>query len=60
MAVCQELHVLDFGRIIASGTPAAIRQDRKVQEAYLGYSEEGPADDPPTSELPAVPEEVKA
>jgi branched-chain amino acid transport system ATP-binding protein len=60
MAVCDDIHVLDFGQIIASGDPAAIRADRKVQEAYLGYSEEGPADDPPTSELPAVPEEVSA
>jgi branched-chain amino acid transport system ATP-binding protein len=55
MAVCQTIHVLDFGQIIASGTPAAIRQDRRVQEAYLGYSEEGPAD-PPTTEIPAVEE----
>jgi len=40
MSVCDEIHVLDFGHIIATGTPAEIRENRKVQEAYLGYSEE--------------------
>jgi branched-chain amino acid transport system ATP-binding protein len=58
MAVCENIHVLDFGQIIASGDPASIRADRKVQEAYLGYSEEGPVDPsaPPTAELPVVEE----
>jgi len=40
MSVCSVLHVLDFGRIIASGEPAAIRSDPVVQQAYLGYVEE--------------------
>jgi branched-chain amino acid transport system ATP-binding protein len=39
MKVCDEIHVLDFGQIIASGTPARIRTDEKVQKAYLGYSD---------------------
>ena len=39
MSVCHEIHVLDFGRIISSGTPAEIRADADVQRAYLGYSE---------------------
>jgi branched-chain amino acid transport system ATP-binding protein len=39
MAVCDEIHVLDFGRVIASGSPVQIRGDRRVQEAYLGYSD---------------------
>src|SRR4051794_19144489 len=39
MSVCDEIHVLDFGRVIASGAPAAIRADPVVQRAYLGYSD---------------------
>jgi len=39
MTVCNTIHVLDFGSIIAQGTPAEIRNDPLVQQAYLGYSE---------------------
>ena len=39
MSVCDEIHVLDFGRIIANGTPAEVRANSRVQEAYLGYSD---------------------
>lgn len=34
--VCDHIFVLDFGRILASGAPDAIRTDRSVIEAYLG------------------------
>ncbi|GAA2737422.1 ABC transporter ATP-binding protein [Actinocorallia aurantiaca] len=36
MSVCDHLHVLDLGKIIASGAPEAVRQDEKVLAAYLG------------------------
>jgi len=39
MSVCDVIHVLDFGTIIAAGTPAQIRVDPLVQKAYLGYSD---------------------
>ena len=36
MKVCSFIQVLDFGRLIASGTPAEIQTNRAVLEAYLG------------------------
>jgi branched-chain amino acid transport system ATP-binding protein len=36
MAVCDEILVLDFGKPIALGTPAAIRDNPEVSDAYLG------------------------
>jgi ABC-type branched-subunit amino acid transport system ATPase component len=45
LSLCDEIQVLNFGRIIASGTPSQIRADRSVAEAYLGstHAEEVPA-----------------
>jgi len=38
-ALADAVSVLVYGRIIASGTPAAIRQNPDVQKAYLGDEE---------------------
>jgi branched-chain amino acid transport system ATP-binding protein len=36
MRVCQQLFVLDFGRVIAAGTPETVQRDQTVIGAYLG------------------------
>jgi branched-chain amino acid transport system ATP-binding protein len=41
MNVADRITVLDFGRVIAEGTPEAVRQNRDVIAAYLGTAEAG-------------------
>jgi ABC-type branched-subunit amino acid transport system ATPase component/ABC-type branched-subunit amino acid transport system permease subunit len=41
--LCDHIHVLDFGRVIASGPPAVVKRDPNVAAAYLGSTHESEA-----------------
>ena len=41
MGTCEQIHVLDFGSVIATGAPSEIQGDPAVQAAYLGSAVTG-------------------
>ena len=45
LGVCDRIYVLEFGRVIASGTPDVIRNSPQVIEAYLGWNTREGTDD---------------
>jgi ABC-type branched-subunit amino acid transport system ATPase component len=40
MTTCDPVHVMNEGKVIASGAPAEIRKDKRVVDAYLGVHAE--------------------
>ncbi|HEX4752233.1 MAG TPA: ATP-binding cassette domain-containing protein [Solirubrobacterales bacterium] len=56
LGVCDRVCVLNFGRVLASGTPEQIRVNPEVITAYLGGGEEeGTAPARPTAVKPSAP-----
>jgi sulfate-transporting ATPase len=53
MAICDRIIVLDFGRVIAEGTPTEVSSDPEVVRAYLGEPPRGDPREPVGRWVPA-------
>ena len=40
MTLCSNIYVLNFGKLLAQGTPSEIQNNREVTEAYIGEEDE--------------------
>jgi hypothetical protein len=54
MGVCDDVIVLDFGRLIAHGSPDEVSSDPAVIAAYLGDGSDEPASAPAEAATPAA------
>lgn len=43
MGLCSSITVLNFGRVVTTGTPSEVREHPEVVEAYLGTGEDDDA-----------------
>jgi branched-chain amino acid transport system ATP-binding protein len=42
LEIADHAYILEEGRVVAEGPPSALRQEPRIQEAYLGLQEQGP------------------
>jgi len=48
LGTCDQIVVLDFGRVLSTGTPDRVRRDERVLAAYLGDDVVGPSEGRPS------------